>query len=703
MIPLDGLPPHGVILPADGSPLPAWEDGEHSPFSEQVLDLFARGELTLWRWRPLTNDLLIAGQFEGTSVEDWMSRIHPRDQLRFSEFLDTGSAGGDFNGSLDYRIREPDQPDWTNIRHTGLFRDHPHPELYCLIERVLDRGPNPSTSLDEMEGSLQASPSYVHRHVRELLRIDCDARRWKDVARVAGGLIGAEWIVLFQRENGTDPFHEQTRWPERIHSLGTLEGEAIPRLFSSREFFHCPLPGRIARENSLPLTPETTALHFLPSDDGSCYGFALAGFQGPPAPSRFPTIETGLALLCALAAHRIERRHGTKEYRKLEEVLRHSQRLEGVGRLSGGTAHDFNNLLTVIRGHVDMLESSREKWDEATRDSIDTIRVAAERASDLTRQLLAFSRSESEGFQACDINALLQEFAGMLKRMVEETVTFHIESAPNLPPVKGDHSMLGQVLMNLVVNARDAMPGGGDITLRTALCHRASAEGSTESPWVSFSVEDTGTGIPEDKLDRIFEPFFTTKASGKGTGLGLSTVREIVQRHGGFVEVRNGKPHGATFTVFLPPGEVSSLPPEENHQHRNYADLCQHATILLVEDEKSVRMMIRKMLERNGCDVMEAVSGKDAIDRWPGVSLVVTDVVMPDGVNGWEMSRTLRASRPGLPIIVTSGYFEDPANHDFENDRSLRFLQKPYSMEDLRDTVGELLALDETSARSGDG
>lgn len=386
---------------------------------------------------------------------------------------------------------------------------------------------------------------------------------------------------------------------------------------------------------------------------------------------------------------------------KLEEQFRQSQKMEAIGRLSGGVAHDFNNILTVIQGNVNLLECC-DHLTPVERESLADIRDGAERATALTRQLLAFSRRQTMQPADLDLNAVVAHMARMLKRIVGEDIQMSLNYAPLPVFVRADAGMLEQVLMNLVVNARDAMPAGGRLVIETSVAE-FDAHSVTQMPqarlgaFVCFSVSDNGCGIPAEVMPRIFEPFFTTKDVGKGTGLGLATVYGIVQQHQGWVNVYSEIGQGTTFRVYLPRLARAAV---LQYRQASLADLAGgKETILLVEDEPSLRALARKFLTRLGYQILEASSGLKAMEVWEQnrnhISLVLTDMVMPDGVSGHELAQRLRKKNPRVKIIYTSGYSAEIAGQEIPLEEGVNFLPKPFTPSDLARAVRK--SLDESA------
>ncbi len=404
----------------------------------------------------------------------------------------------------------------------------------------------------------------------------------------------------------------------------------------------------------------------------------------------------GPAVTRALAEkrRRAERQKADQERRLLEARLLQAQRMEAVGLLASGVAHDFNNILTVISGQCHLL-LSKASLDDAGRDRVQEIDKAAERAASLTRQLLAFSRRQVLQPSVLDLNQVLQDMNGMLARVIGEDVIIECALASDLGRVKADRGQIEQVIVNLAVNARDAMPRGGRLTMRTRNVEvdedraRRTA-GLKRGSYVMLSVIDRGAGMSDEVLSRIFEPFFTTKELGRGTGLGLSTVYGIVKQSDGFIQVSSAPGEGSTFDVLLPlaEGPLALAPEAPPAPGRG------EGTILLVEDDTAVRELTREILELAGYRVVESAGGREAfgaIERAEGkVDLVVTDLVMP-GMGGDEFAGLLEARYPEVRVLYTSGHVERPMTVPLKP-RYRELIRKPFKSDDLVRKIGDLLS-----------
>ncbi len=388
--------------------------------------------------------------------------------------------------------------------------------------------------------------------------------------------------------------------------------------------------------------------------------------------------------------------HDVTYEREMESQLRQAQKMEAVGRLAGGVAHDFNNLLTAISGYGDLLLERLSAHDPARRE-VEQIRKASERASALTRQLLAFSRRQVLQPQVLDLNAVVADMNSMLRRLIGEDIDLVVIPAAGLWRVRADRGQVEQVIVNLAVNARDAMPGGGRLTLETsnAQLDEPAAAGRLSLPAGSYAVltvSDTGEGMTGETLSHLFEPFFTTKESGKGTGLGLATVYGIVAQSGGAIDVASAQGRGTAFRVYLPRVDADvDLPAPEARGTESWRGT---ETILLVEDEDGVRTLVLEILRRKGYAVLTARNGGEALlvcERQPGtIELMLTDVVMP-GMGGKDLARRLAPLRPGMKTLYMSGYTDAAVSRSGVLEPGTRFLQKPFTADDLARKVREAL------------
>jgi PAS domain S-box-containing protein len=390
--------------------------------------------------------------------------------------------------------------------------------------------------------------------------------------------------------------------------------------------------------------------------------------------------------------------HDITERRQLEDKLRQSQKMEAIGQLSGGIAHDFNNLLTVIQGNLGIMRISGSFTQEIV-ELVDEIANAIDRATKLTGQLLAFGRKQVMQSADVDLNAVVDGFTRMLRRVIGDAIDLQINFSASGLPVRADSSMLEQAMLNLCLNSRDAMPVGGRLTLSTATVtigpeKSPQSNASRAGKFARLSVTDTGVGISPENIKHVFEPFFTTKAVGKGTGLGLASVYGIIQQHNGWVSVHSELGQGTTFNIYLPllaraamarpPGKASAAVPRGNE------------TILLVEDDVAVRLVTTKALGMMGYRVLVASDGVEAIALWNAhrseIQLLLTDMVMPGGYGGAEIARIFTAQDPSLKVIFMSGYSADLAGTDISATSGGYFLGKPFEIAELASTLRSCLS-----------
>jgi PAS domain S-box-containing protein len=393
-----------------------------------------------------------------------------------------------------------------------------------------------------------------------------------------------------------------------------------------------------------------------------------------------------------------ERRRTEDALRRVQEQLLHAQKMEAIGRLAGGVAHDFNNLLTVVLSYTSLLLPSFGPHDRR-REFVDEMRRAGERGAALTQQLLAFSRQQVIQPTVLDLAQIVGDMNAMIRRLVGEDVIVEAAIAPDLGCIKADAGSIEQVILNLVINARDAMPGGGTLTLEARNvdvdeAHGREHLGGLSGAHVRLAVRDTGVGMDPATQQRIFEPFFTTKPKGKGTGLGLATVFGIVTQAGGHIQVHSEPGEGTTFEVYLPRADEVEAHETPGSAAAAASSLEGTETILVAEDEEQLRNVVRRALEQQGFSVLVAGSGDEALERFGGhagkIDLLVTDMVMP-GLSGRELAQRLAPLRPSMKILYISGYTEDAIASPAAGEARMTLLPKPFTPETLLRKVRETL------------
>jgi two-component system, cell cycle sensor histidine kinase and response regulator CckA len=409
----------------------------------------------------------------------------------------------------------------------------------------------------------------------------------------------------------------------------------------------------------------------MPTLDGDEITFLVVKFPLRDA-------EGKLYAVCTISTDITERRRSAEERAELEARLVQAQRLESVGQLAGGVAHDFNNLLSVILTCVGFAQRQLPEG-HPVRDDVEEIGHAADRAAALTRQLLMFSRREVVTPQIVDVAALVRDLERLLNRTLSERVALRISCGPDVVPVLIDPRQLEQVLVNLAVNARDAMPEGGTLSI---------AVGGTAGG-VRITVADDGAGMPPEVRERAFEPFFTTKEAGEGTGLGLATVHGVVTDAGGTVDISSDIGAGTVVTIFLPAAEDAVVSAEEPLDAPAVGG--GGASVLVVEDQDPVRRQACRILADHGYAVREAASADAALATWEPVDVLITDVVMP-GMGGQQLAEAARERAPGLRVVYMSGHTDDVLVHDGARQRDIAFVQKPFTHHSLLRAVQDALA-----------
>jgi two-component system, cell cycle sensor histidine kinase and response regulator CckA len=398
------------------------------------------------------------------------------------------------------------------------------------------------------------------------------------------------------------------------------------------------------------------------------------------------------------------------EQKALETKFAQSQKLQAVGQLAGGVAHDFNNLLTVIIGNCEFLLMRHPAGDPSFKE-IHEIHQNALRAAALVGQLLAFSRKQTLQPKVLNLRDVLGELALMLRRLLREGVELQLDHGAELWPVSADEAQISNAIINLVVNARDAMPKGGTVTISTANenMEQASTLGTAIMPagdYVCISVGDTGIGIPKEHLGKIFDPFFTTKPVGQGTGLGLATVYGIVKQTGGFITVDSEVGKGTRFSIYLPRHKGENTMPVVEPERAAPRDITGQDTILLVEDEEAVRSFAARALKLRGYNVLEAPGGEEALEivrnTTSTIHLLITDVVMPN-MDGPTLVRAVKRLRPEIAVIFMSGYAEEAFRRNDEKAEDLHFLPKPFGLKQLAAKVKDVLSGAPLPRRTGNG
>ena len=423
---------------------------------------------------------------------------------------------------------------------------------------------------------------------------------------------------------------------------------------------------------------------------------ALANKETPYDEADVALVETIAKHIAPILSSRLQRDREQREKEKTQEQLMQAQKMESIGVLAGGVAHDFNNMLGVILGYGENLLHQLHPGDPL-REDVKEIVEAGKRAAALTRQLLAFSRKQPLQPEVLDLNTLVRDIAKMLKRLIGEDIDLKLSLADELDRVMADPGQIEQVILNLAVNARDAMPGGGKLTIETANValdetYAQKHVGVHPGKYVMLAVTDTGCGMDKEVLSQIFDPFFTTKERGKGTGLGLATAYGIVKQSGGHIWAYSEPGRGTTFKIYLPQTEAIQEPRPDAEKKEATASGGEH--VLVVEDEKNLRKMMKAMLSRLGYRVSLAANGGEALllmeEKGLKPDLVITDVVMPN-MSGRDLADRLQRNQPGLKVLYMSGYTDNAVVHQGVLDPGTPFIQKPFTLRDIAEKIQAVL------------
>ncbi len=622
----------------------------------------------------------------GIAAGWWYERIHPDDRERVVGEIHGVVARGENLWTSEHRFRRAGGS-WANVEaRASIVRDAAG-DAVRVVGSVVDVTDRKRAEL------VWRCQSTLLKEIAGGLDLDEALRRIVDFTEALGDGVAAVHLVRDQGGLGLAAGQSLPAAYGRSIENIALEPETGPWVSAvlRQEGVICP---DIAADplwegwRDFAVADDLRAAWIAPllGSDGVVLGTLAIFHREPHAPdtdeARMVQIATDLAQLA------IERERNLAALRRSEEDLRQAQKMEAVGQLAGGIAHDFNNLLTGILSFSDLVLQELRPGDPI-RSDIEQIRHAGQRAAALTRQLLAFSRRQVLQPKVLSLNTILADLSAMLRRLAGGGITLDIVPDPGLWYVMADPGQLEQVLVNLIVNARDAMPRGGRLDITTANCRVATdgperAGGVKPGAYATFSVTDTGIGMDIATQARIFDPFFTTKEAGGGSGLGLSSVYGIVEQSGGHITVESAPGRGSTFTVYLPRHSEPGAAVLSAVDRRSLPGGSE--TILLVEDETSVRTSARRLLERHGYSVVEARHGVEALElaERPGrhFDLVVTDVVMPE-MGGRELVERLRARHPSLKVLFMSGYTERAISVDGTMPPGTGFVEKPFTVEQL--------------------
>jgi signal transduction histidine kinase/CheY-like chemotaxis protein len=665
----------------------------------EILDLYTGGAFTFWRWTPTTDSLVTHGSLVGESLKDWIMRIHPRDQAAFSEFLDQDWPQAPSFVSIDYRFNANRNGDWIRVRHTGGLPGVGGQTAISGLVEIISPPTRSRTLLERMEGEMIEGESRLKDFFIGAFAMS-GASDSEPLLELLRKTLRAETVTLLNLDSRSDITGMITLpgggHAFRIGDLGGALRKALSPLNGdpSPEVFELDLDA--ARTDYPWVTAKTVVM-----PDGNVAAVLCAGFRTARGRSGARRFHHALSLTSSFTASRICRQLEASQRLDLLAQLRQAQRLSSVGRLTGGFARDLNKLLASVQGHLHLLEEAVACRDwEAVAEPLAQIRQSSEQAADFSERLLPTGTPRPMEPKVCDLNRIVERFVTMMRRVVEENLEIRLDLDPSIASVRADESMLRDVLMDLLLNARDAMIAGGIVTIQTSSTTRHSAEkGAAPLPFVCLSVSESGGPTHSDHLPALLESLDLKEIDTNGSGFGRYHVASIIAEHGGRLETCGDAPKPNRLLLLFPANEAkpetrtpapSSRPPAESLIETHLRGM----TILLVEDENAVRKLVRKLLEVLGCNVIEAVSGREALELWPEirdqVSLVVSDIVMPEGVSGWDLARELHHCHPDLAILLTSGHGDLPQDHGLGGIPRIGFLQKPYGLNTLREQLSAL-------------
>jgi signal transduction histidine kinase len=665
----------------------------------EILDLYTGGAFTFWRWTPTTDSLVTHGSLVGESLKDWIMRIHPRDQAAFSEFLDQDWPQAPSFVSIDYRFNANRNGDWIRVRHTGGLPGVGGQTAISGLVEIISPPTRSRTLLERMEGEMIEGESRLKDFFIGAFAMS-GASDSEPLLELLRKTLRAETVTLLNLDSrsditgmitlpgGGDAFRLGDLGGAVRKALSSLNGDPSPEVFE--------LDLDAARTDYPWVTAKTVVM-----PDGNVAAVLCAGFRTARGRSGARRFHHALSLTSSFTASRICRQLEASQRLDLLAQLRQSQRLSSVGRLTGGFARDLNKLLTSVQGHLHLLEEAVACRDwEAVAEPLAQIRQSSEQAADFSERLLPTGTPRPMEPKVCDLNRIVERFVTMMRRVLEENLEIRLDLDPSIASVRADESMLRDVLMDLLLNARDAMIAGGIVKIQTSSTTRQSAEkGAAPLPFVCLSLSENGSPLHSDHLPALLESLDLKEIDTYGSGFGRYHVASIIAEHGGRLETCGDAPKPNRLLLLFPANEAkpetrtpvpSSRPAAESLIETHLRGM----TILLVEDENAVRKLVRKLLEVLGCNVIEAVSGREALKLWPEirdqVSLVVSDIVMPEGVSGWDLARELHHCHPDLAILLTSGHGDLPQDHGLGGIPRIGFLQKPYGLNTLREQLSAL-------------
>ena len=668
----------------------------HTGLVAEIVDLHAEGAFTFWEWWLGDNSLATRGAMGAGSLEEWIRSIHPRDRTAFSEFLDREWEGSPC-ASIDYRFATDGMGDWRAVRHTARLSDRAEGRVLAGIVEELSSPQHSRTLLERTEGEFREGEARFSSFVRGLLGCPPHADPGP-LLELVRSTLRADVAVLV-------PYAGMMKGNlaagAAVVGGGTFDDEPLKEALGSVPLKASPLANDVMVELDLDAKTCRTAwfsARFLRDDEGGalaalCVGHGTVGSRLASRP---------LAPILALAAEHLGRSlRGSlrvSQQRDLLAHLRQAQRLSSFARVAAGYAHELRNLLTLVHGHLHLVEDAFATGDrEAGGESLRQIRRAAAEAAESSERLLGLGSAEAPERIPCDINRIVERFAAMMQRIVEENVALRLDLDPRVPKVFADERLLRDALVHLLVDVRDSLPNGGRVPLSTRPV--AARSGAGTSSFVCLRIGERSACEEVERRPGTPGHGASAELAAGRLGLDLHHAAAIVAEHQGRIEAFVTPEGGRGFELLLPiAGGVRRETREAGDKPRRVGAKqirnLRGETVLLVEDEDAVRKLVRKLLERLGCSVVEAASGREALDLWPGlrerVDLVVSDVVMPGGVSGWDLARELHQRHPELGILLTTGYAEGPEDHGLGGIERIGYLQKPYSAAALQESLSRL-------------
>lgn len=655
--------------------------------ASEVLDLHSSGAFSFWSWNPETNEFRTYGSLRADTLEEWMQRIHPRDQVVFSEFLDSDRSGAAPYLSLDYRISRTRLGDWVVVRHTAGHQTQDGRRVLIGLVEELTSPRLTRTHLERCERDLRDGETKAHRFIEEALDIA--------IGGDLPSLLGLLRQILRADTTALVEFDSNLSIVDSVSS--NQEASAFPHACLQTPLVAALAQHRLSglpREIELEIDAATAYFVIRPVllPDRRVAGVLCAGFRSAQGRLEARRHRALLALAATLMASRLQRNEEELHRRDLLCQLRGAQERAQWGAYSLAKISELNRLHTLLEGHFQLLSDAFESGDWAAwRESMTLLREATSQASELSGQLSQRGGTDLPDLKPCDLNEIVERHISLMRRVLGEDMSLRLDLDPSIGRIEGDEGRLRELLSLLIWEALPWMPTGGELTISTRAA-RSWQEEETP-PSVRLRVADER---PRGEEARPFADLAHRDAEeNKGDqAVAPYVLASILNEHGAVLESSDAGAIQFLFPAIVEGAASRGGITQAERSDREVANPLAGVAVLLVEDEPSVRRLSRKLLEVLGCSVVEAGSGREALDLWPEirerVSLVLTDVVMPEGVTGWELARELHQRNPALGILVTSGQAAAPADYGLGEIPQIDFLQKPYAMSHLQATLSRL-------------